>query len=168
MSGISTNLSVGNVSLKSEQIKVQAKPATTEEKKVEIKSDNVNVSVKKGIVPTLKGVGIGAAAGGTATVAALQISMKGKAFAGEEGLASIPVVGIGLAAGAIVGGVTANLTNNKTKGTIGGAIAGAAVTAGITAKTSGGNLKAIAIGAGLGALVGAAGGFTGSLVAKTK
>lgn len=168
MSGISSiNTNISSVSLSAESVKPQVKPVNSEIAQCEQpKSDSLKVGVKKGIVPTLKGAGLGAVLGASTSVAIAQIAEKGQAFVGMGAIATFAVIGVGLFTGAAIGGVTSNLTNNKTQGAIGGAIAGAA-TGGVIAASSG-DLRGVIIGVGFGATVGAVTGFAGAAVAKAK
>lgn len=170
MSGISSiNTNINSVSLSAESVKPQVKPVNSEIAQCEQpKSDSLKVGVKKGIVPTLKGAGLGAVLGTSTSIAIAQIAEKGQAFAGTGGIAMVPIIGAALFTGAAIGGVTSNLTNNKTQGAIGGAIAGGVTGGYLAAKVSKGDLKGALIGAGLGAVVGAVSGFAGAAVAKAK
>ena len=166
-----TNISINPISnIQSVIINEKSQQINSEhvktEKSLNLSKDHIKIEVKKGVIPTLEGAGIGAVFGATSTIAVAQIIEKGKAFAGEGGLAMIPVVVVGLAVGSVIGGATANITHSKTKATIGGAISGAITGAGIVSIT--GKPNEIVIAAGLGAIIGAASAFGGSLVSKTK
>lgn len=130
-------------------------------------------SVKKGVVPTLKGAGAGLIGGGLA--AALPITLlavAAKGSSGDGGGALVTIVlgmsaaAVGATSGALSGAVVANSTADKGKGALIGAGVGAVAGAATLGLMSKGNVGTMVLGGVAGALMGAAGGFAGSMVAK--
>jgi hypothetical protein len=166
MTAINGGIHTANVANKKENTQTIT-PEIKTEKAVEISSDQLNVGVKTGIIPTLKGAGVGLGATlAVGTAASLAYKASGKM--GEWG--GIFVVGGvlgGAAAGLISGGIAANTTDNKLKGALIGA-ATSGVIGGVALGITGKNPTAVMIGVVLGGVSGAIGGFGGAMVAQKK
>jgi hypothetical protein len=147
-----------------ERVRVVTAPPTADEEVV---------NMERGIIPTLKGAGAGAFGGGL--IAGLPLLLAVLIGGSGEGAAwgvlfAISAAAIGASVGAVAGGVTANTTASKSEGARLGAGVGAATGAiGIAALSIPGNFLDVSLLVGvaaLGAVAGAAAGFSGSVVAK--
>jgi hypothetical protein len=138
-------------------------------------ADEEVVNMERGIIPTLKGAGAGALGGGL--IAGVPLLLLAVFFGGSgEGAAwgvlfAISAAAIGASVGAVAGGVTANTTTSKGEGAKLGAGVGAATGAiGMVALSmKPGHFFDVSLLVGvaaLGAVAGAAAGFSGSVVAK--
>src|SRR5690348_15003386 len=104
----------------SNKVKASVSSQGSEGKAVTLTQDQVNISVKKGVLPTFKGIGAGALAGAVGGGAAATAVLLPALMSGGEGpawamLGVVVAAGAGAIPGAVAGGVTANLTDSKLK-----------------------------------------------------
>lgn len=124
-----------------------------------------SVSIKHGILPTLKGAGAGVVAGGV--LAGAGSLAAAKAMRAEYAdLAVLLGGGLGAVAGGVTGAVVANVTDNKSKAALWGAAVGGVVGFGLGMVD--GNIKAGVTWAALGIGAGLGGSFAGAAVAQRK
>lgn len=134
---------------------------------IKVYNQDVAIGVKRSVTGTFKGAGSGAAAAGLATLTTLAIATKGKPFAGDGAIVSVPLVFAAGLGGAVGGAVSTNFTNEKGKGALYGALGGALV-GGTALALANKNISGFVAGAVVGGLTGALGGVGGSMVAKQK
>lgn len=164
-----TSLTVNSLKINTitnDSVKIAAKPQETpKSENIKIASDNVHVGVKKGIVPTLAGLGAGAASAGLAG------SLVGRYVAGSTYAQTGVIFGTLLFAipGAVVGATVANTTDNKLKGAMIGAGVGA-LTGAVGTTVVGKSFDITSVGGGLilGAVAGGISGYSASFVAQKK
>ncbi len=144
---------------------IHSKPPETSLQSSELPSDTV--IIKKGILPTLKGGGLGLLTGaGGGIGVALAIDAASHMGSGALALMAIPLVGA--PAGLVAGAVTANMTISKPKAALIGSGVGAVV-GGVTSLVfSGGNIKLAMMGLGIGAAFGSVSGVAGASVAQVQ
>jgi len=165
---------VSNATQLTQVDKINAQPKKVEpqvQEQPKIEGDKNEVKIKKGILPTLKGLGAGLA-GGLATAGVLGaggflacahfISGPGALVAIFPGIAGI----VGTVGAGVAGAVAANMTDSKAKAAAIGAATGAVAGAVAGGVTLGGNFIGIAGGAIVGAAGGLGGAIAGSMVAK--
>lgn len=99
----------------------------SELKEIKGSSDKVETGIKRGIVPTLKGLGAGLV-GGTASGALSGIWVASQ-FGESAGFGASLGGTYGAIAGTITGAVVTNITDNKWGAAVGGAVVGVAATA---------------------------------------
>lgn len=141
-------------------------PSLTQQVKDTTTMAQDSVSIKSGALPTLKGAAAGALGAGGGSVALLAAT---NSFKGYNAIIGVPAAIVAVAGGTVGGAVAANFSDSKLGGAgyglAGGAAAGAATFAFIA--RNGGEIGSAALmGAIVGGVTGAAGGFFGSMVAE--
>ncbi|MFN4150332.1 MAG: hypothetical protein ACK4IX_05270 [Candidatus Sericytochromatia bacterium] len=134
---------------------------------IKVYNQDVVIGVKRTVTGTFKGAGAGAATAGLTSLAAFAIATKGKPFAGDGAIISVPLVFAAGLGGAVGGAVASNMTTEKGKGALYGAMGGALV-GGAAVALANKNISGFIAGAVLGGITGAVGGVGGSMVAKQK
>lgn len=120
------------------------------------------IKIKSGVLPTLKGAGLGLVGGGAGVLLMSTVMGMNKGDGGQ--MATVVGMMAGAVVGTIAGGVTANVSDNKWKASLIAAGVGAAV--GVApVLLMGGRDIALFYGA-VGAVSGAAGGLSGALMAQ--
>jgi hypothetical protein len=127
------------------------------------------IQIKKGIVPTLKGVGAGFLAGGLAAGLSTQAAAEILEFAtgnidDNKSLAFLLGGGLGALAGATIGAVVANQTQDQKKAALYGSVVGGGV--GLLLGAAGGGLASAVTWGALGAGAGVGGAWAGAAVAQ--
>ncbi len=162
-----SNLSVGAsrpISLESRIQKRAEKPSLKELAKAPDMAQD-QVSIKKGVLPTLKGGALGAVSGGL--LAGVGSYGAAVATGADYAVLALPMGGaLGGIAGGVTGAVVANITDDKAAAAKWGALVGGGVGAAI-GLMSGDAASALTWGA-IGAGAGVGGAFSGALVAQQK
>lgn len=156
-------------------IQETAQKVQTSETQGLAKDLNETRSLKRGLVPTLKGAGAGLVGGAAAvalpvglfTVAVTSSSRDGAGVL-VAGVVGIAAAAIGGATGTLAGAVAANTTDSKGKGALLGAGLGAVAGAAAMGIKGKGNVAGMVLGGVAGAIAGAGGGYAGSMVAKVQ
>lgn len=172
MSNLTVNQNVPALVMNSVSARPAAEKTQTETVNKSSALANDVVKIQKGLVPSLKGAGAGALAGGLIAGVPLALVAAGSSGSGSGGALIVAVAGAagGAAFGAVSGAVAANSTQSKGLGALIGAATGAATGAlimtGLGLKSGRIEAAPILITAALGAVAGAASGYSGAAIAK--